>query len=437
MISQQPLTNDDARLLQILDVETVCEKKPDSAVTSGFSIIPWHDLTTLFRLLRKIAFMPFQTSIFYIEMVGIERNSSEEMKLVYIGDKSSYEYIVSFVFSTKAKVHCQRHIPWWTVKRQVINARLNADLLICDIDFPLDLLINKQGALVSPRWVKQKIVIADKWVDLLANLRRKTRREAQRSIRKYNLNARVVRDADSDRFFYHQLYKPYIRRRYGTQAMLVDEQRFLKECASGRLIQVMQNDKVLGTVLVHISGKQLTIAWMGIDKNVEDSQLKGVTDALDLYSLMFAYTQGCDVMDMGGSRPLIKDGVLRYKKKWGSAVSQGLIPKGSIFYIPCRITQPVKSFLENNPMILNEGKKLRCVSWIFSEENIVTGTDNMDHYTTMFNNMHQPGLDEFQCFRIIDEGRQEEFNGIVAGLPYRISFIPSNRVLTALSDFSS
>lgn len=437
MSPQEPLTKDDHRLFQVLDVDTVCEKKPDIAVASGLSAIPWHNLTTLFRLLRKIIFMPFKTTIFYIELIGVERNSSEEMSLVYIGDKSSYEYVVSCLFDTKPTVSCQRQIPWWTINRQAKNARSIADLLICDTDFPLDLLIKKQGALVSPRWVKQKVVIADKWADLLTNLRRKTRREAQRSIRKYDLKAHVVRDTNSDSYFYHQLYKPYIHRRYGNQAMLVDEQRFLKECASGRLIQITQNDKILGTVLVHISGKQLTIAWMGVDKDVEDCQLKGVTDALDLYSLMFAYTQGCDVMDMGGSRPLINDGVLRYKKKWGAVVSQGLIPKGSILYIPCRMTQPVKHFLENNPMILSAGRKLRCVSWVFSEDNTVTDANNVNHYTAQLNKMYQSGLDEFQCFRIVDEDQQEEFNGTFAGLPYRISCISSNKVLAALSGFSS
>ena len=427
----------DARPSQILDFERVCEHKPSSAVTAGRSIIPWHVLATLFRLLLKTISMPFKASIFYIELAGVETNSGENMTVVYIGDKSSYEYVVSCLFGAKPEVSCQRRIPWWSINQQVKDARRIADLLVGDVDFPLNLLVKKQGALILPRWLKQKVVISDKWEDVLAKLRRKTRREALRSIRKHNLKARVVRDAVSDSYFYHQLYKPYIHRRYGVQAMVIDEQRFLRECASGQLVQVLQDDKILGVVLVHISGKQLTIAWMGIDKDVAGQQLNGVTDALDLYSLMFAYTQGCDVMDMGGSRPLINDGVLRYKKKWGSAVSQGLIPKGCIFYVPCRMNRPVESFLENNPMILSEGKKLRCVNWIFDTDNAGAGMNDMDQFTVRFDKMYLSGLDEFQCFQVVDEDTQQEFTGIVAGLPYRINRISRSRVAAVLSGVSS
>ncbi len=437
MSPQQTSTKDDARPFQLLDVERVCENKPDSAVTDGRSIIPLHVLATLFRFLMKTVSMPFQPSIFYIELAGVERNSGESMKVVYIGDKSSYEYVVSCLFDAQPEVCCQRRIPWWSVNRQVKDSRRVADLLVGDVDFPLDPLVKKKGALVLPRWLKQKVVIADKWEDVLAKLRRKTRREALRSIRKHNLKARVVREAGSDSYFYHQLYIPYIHRRYGAQATVVNEQRFLRECASGQLVQVLQKDKILGVVLVHISGKQLTIAWMGIDKDVEGNQLNGVTDALDLYCLMFAYTQGCDVMDMGGSRPLINDGVLRYKKKWGSTVSQGVIPKGSIFYLPCRMTRPVESFLENNPMILSEGQKLRCVSWTFATKNAGADANELDQFTVRLNKMYLPGLDEFQCFQVVDEGRQEEFTGIVAGLPYRISRISRSGVPGVLSAVSS
>lgn len=436
MSIQKPLSVNDPRNLQVLDIERVREYKPKSVTTSGLSIVSWHNITTVLRLLLKTLSMPFHTSIHYIEMHGVERTSGDKISVSYIGDKSSYEYVKSCLFESEPEICGHQRITWWSINRQVKNARLQTDLLIGDVDFPLDYFVSKKKALISPRWLKQKVFISDRWQDVLTNLRRKTRREALRSIRKHNLKARVVRDADSDRYFYDRLYKPYIHRRYGSQATVVDRRRFLSECANGQLIQILQDDKILGVVLVHISSQQLTIAWMGIDEEVSDTQLNGVTDALDLYSLMFAYTQGCTVMDMGGSRPLIDDGVLRYKKKWGAHVSQGLIPKGSVFYSPCRITPSLESFLENNPMILTDGKKLTCVSWKFIKEHAPTEIDDdtreLDQFTETFNKMYIPGVDEFLCFLVFDEGVQYEHIGIIEDIPYKVSRISRSSIPTVL-----
>lgn len=435
MKSQQSLTKDDVLSSQTLDVETVCEKQPAAVEYSGHSIIQWHVLWTIFRFLKKIIFMPFSDSLLYVELTGMECHSNEHITVIYIGDKSNYEYVVSLIFNSTPQTFCKKRIQWWVVNREIKLARKSADLLIADIDFPLNLFIKKQGALVLPRWLKQKIDIADRWQDVLAKLRRKTRREAFRSIRKYNLKARVVRDVESNGYFYQHLYKPYIQSRYGHQAALVSEQRFLSECAHGQQIQILQDNKILAAVLVHISGNQLTLAWTGIDKNVEKNQLTGVADALDLYSLMYAYTQGCSVMDMGGSRPLINDGVLRYKRKWGSAISLGLIPKGNLFYFPCKLTPSVESFLENNPMVIKQRKKLFCVNWVFARGDCKTSVNNINQSTELFSEMYQFGLDEFYCFNIVEEDKDKVICGETDGLPYKIHCISRSRMLTDF-DFS-
>jgi len=421
--------------IQLLDVERVCAHKPEKPTASLAGIFKLHSLVTLVRLCMKVLAMPFRQKLFCIELSGREFHASEKLMVVYIGDKSNYEYILSSLFSGEPGFCRERKCAWWSVNRLFKRARKQADLVVGDIDFPLDLFVRKTGVLVLPRWLKQKVRIADEWEHVLANLRRKTRREALRSIRKHHLSARVVRDAWSDGAFYHELYKPYIHRRYGSQATVVDEGRFLRECATGQLVQVLQDNRVLGAVLVHIAGKQLTIAWVGIDKGVEGDKLNGVADALDLYTLMYAYTQGCDVMDMGGSRPFINDGVLRYKKKWGSAASQGLIPKGSFFYALQRMTTAMESFLLHNPMIIRDGQQLCCVNWVSGLQSsgveagsgVGVSAEEEAEIVRLLNKMYQPGFAGFHSYRLVDGDQYSEIGGYVDGdkaLPYRITTIP-------------
>jgi hypothetical protein len=439
MSSPQYSSPDGAIAIQLLDVERVSAHKPEKQTGTLAGIFKLHSLTTLVRLCMKALAMPFREKLFCIELSGREFHVSEKLVVVYIGDKSNYEYILSTLFSGEPGFCRERKCAWWSVNRVFKRARKQADLVVGDIDFPLDLFVRKTGALVLPRWLKQKVRIADEWEHVLANLRRKTRREALRSIRKHHLTARVIRDARSDRSFYHQLYQPYIHRRYGSQATVVDEGPFLRECATGRLVQVIQDDRVLGAVLVHIAGKQLTLAWVGIDQCVEGDKLNGVTDALDLYSLMYAYTQGCDAMDMGGSRPFINDGVLRYKTKWGAAVSLGLIPKGSFYFAPQRMSAAMESFLLHNPMIIRDGRRLYCVNWISrlrssgAEAGSVEGVSAEEEaeIVRLMTKMHRPGFAGFHSYRLLDGGQYSEIRGYVDGdktLPYRITTIPRKRL---------
>lgn len=425
----------DAIVMQFLDVERVCAQKPEKPAAPLVGIFKFHTMMTLLRLCQKIIAMPFRQELFDIELEGVEVDTSEKLEVAYIGDKSNYEYILSLLFSEAPRVIRERRCAWWSINRLFKRARKQVDLVVGDIDFPLDLCVRKKGVLVLPRWLKQQVVIADEWEHVLAKLRRKTRREALRSIRKHHLKARVVRDDRSNDAFYHQLYKPYIHRRYGSQAAVVDERRFLRECASGQLIQVLQDDRVVGAVLAHVAGRQLTLAWVGIDKCVEDDKLNGVTDALDLYSLLYAYTQGCDVMDMGGSRPFINDGVLRYKQKWGAGISRGLVPKGSYFFAPLRMSVAMESFLFHNPMIICDSRGLCCVNWISPLRSSGADTQSVGDISageeaeivSSMEKMHLPGLTGFHNYRLVNGSQSSETGGYVdedKTLPYRITTLP-------------
>ena len=57
---------------------------------------------------------------------------------------------------------------------------------------------------------------------------------------------------------------------------------------------------------------------------------RGAADALDYFSLLYAFLKGCRWLDFGPSRPDLNDGAFRYKRKWGTTITPGFAPQAEI-----------------------------------------------------------------------------------------------------------
>lgn len=431
------LITDNTVSTQFIDTDLVANEKVEATQVSWLSIISWHHIKTLFRVIAKIMMMPFKDNIVVIKLTGNEKYSSDVITVTYIGDGSSYDHVIANLFCNTPKILSEQPVSCWNVNSKIKSAQKSDDMLIGDFDFPLSHLVNTEGSMVTPRWLKQKVTIADTWQEVLTGMRRKTRREAQRSIRKNNLIAQVIRDPEIDRYFYHRLYIPYINKRFTNQASLVEEKRFLKECADGQLIVVKQDDHILASVLVHLSGKQMTMAWTGIDKTHIKGNHSGIADALDYFSLLYAYKQGCDEMDMGTSRALINDGALQYKKKWGARISTGKIPKGIIFYKASRFSSSILSFLVNTPMIVRNDTGLCAVIWSESVTSDIPERQMIDQIKTQLEKYYMPGIKALRCFQCVTSRKEKIVHDVIFGIPCEMIFIPANRLLAYLQHASS
>jgi hypothetical protein len=85
-----------------------------------------------------------------------------------------------------------------------------------------------------------------------------------------------------------------------------------------------------------------------------------VADALDFFTLIYAYQLGCIYLDMGHSRACLDDGLLRYKRKWGAAICKKKIPQGCLLIAPITSCPAVDSFLSNVRLITLDYGQLVC-----------------------------------------------------------------------------
>ena len=181
-----------------------------------------------------------------------------------------------------------------------------------------------------PAWVRQRVSIERNWQTQVDRLRRNTRQEVGRVLRKYGYECQPTNDpGDYQRFFEH-VYRPYILRRHGPSALLVDRGRFLRECRRGAILQLLCNGRPIAGAVLRRVANTMAVLWTGTDDTTAGDGTRGVTDALDYFSLLYAHLSGCRWLDFGRSRPDLRDGALRYKRKWGAELTAGFAPQSTI-----------------------------------------------------------------------------------------------------------
>lgn len=298
---------------------------------------------------------------------GAEKASGAPVTVSYIGSGENRAYLHRAVYDSKAP---QQTVPHHWLREINTWRRLDpaVDLLLVDLPFPLSRLLPDSVGIAVPAWLKQKVPIATSWECVIAGLRRKTRREVQRLISKHELRARVVAAEQVAHRFYHELYRPYIQQRYRDGATVVSERRFKHESRHAEVIELLRGERLLGASLLRRQGDELAVVWTGLVDTQQEPALQGLTDALDYFSLMHAYRSDCRLLNLGGSRADLQDGLFRYKRRWGARVEAGRVPQAVLRLAPLRDTKATRSFLGRHSFIAHEGGALVGKSWVDSAD---------------------------------------------------------------------
>lgn len=172
-----------------------------------------------------------------------------------------------------------------------------------------------------PAWVSQQIHAADGSA-LVPPPR--VLKEARRHSRREHYELRLTRDASDVRRFHATLYLPYVTRRFGGGAVVVDSDRFQAVARDMTLaILSSRGDWVAGMLLAR-RGDTLELGWFGASQVPPRA---GASEVLDAGVLEWAAAEGVRRVIMGHSRPSLADGVVRYKSRFGAVVRETRFPQ--------------------------------------------------------------------------------------------------------------
>ena len=288
-------------------------------------------------------------------------DSDTQVDAIYAGNGENLTYCLDQVFGDSISILEEHRGPSLDIAR-LLRAESSPEKFVFTEGLSPDDLASLDFGLASmPAWIKQRIRIQSVWAVQINGLRRGTRQEMARILRKNRFECGLSRrDADFDQF-YEQLYRPFIHQRFGESAVTVDRRQFIRECRRGRLLQLRRGGNLLGAALLRQTGPTLAVVWSALDIRIDKQERRGIFDSMDYFSLMVGHIQRCRWLDLGPSRPDLHDGVLRYKAKWGAVANAGLARQATIRWACPQHSAAGRHFLQRHAYVVHLGNALTGV----------------------------------------------------------------------------
>jgi hypothetical protein len=247
----------------------------------------------------------------------------------------------------------------WALPGVLRSLRPHADLTVARVDRLSGRIWFRRDYLSVPEWIGARVALDE---DALARtLKGKSVREDLRRVRSHRLSYSVShRDSDFD-LFLATMYVPYARARFGDMAGTGQANYLRHAFRRGGLLFVEQDGVRLAGLLYSRRREILRSVVVGT-RNGEAAPVKlGALAALDAFGIQHARSMGCTVLDLGGSRPVLQDGVLRFKTKWRPRLfDDGAYPLEMRIYWN-RMSGAVADFFSHTSVIFRERGGLAAI----------------------------------------------------------------------------
>ena len=343
-------------------------------------------------LADAVRYRPKRSDNPQFEMViatGLIRGTSSPASVAYAGSGANRDWCIGTSIFERNDTEMVRYSSAEETIAALRRTTKDVDIVFID-DLGENLVADLQTDFVHiPAWVKQRVRLESDWPTQIRSLKRGLRQEVSRVIRKYGYECRLAGNAAEISRFYDQQYRPFVSSLYGRSAIIVDRDRFVRECRRGVLLQLIDHEAVVASALLRPVGRTMAIVWTGMRPGADCKRIPGATDALDYFSLLYTHLKGYRWLDFGPSRTDLCDGTLRYKRKWGSELITGHFRQPPIYWTCNGDNNAVRDFLRRHMFISNRKGQLTCLTFMFDNNDAEMLRRTMEHQIT-------PGISEYR-----------------------------------------
>ncbi len=292
---------------------------------------------------------------------GFAKGNSDRMTMLYVGPKSSGYQLASLIYA-----HISEFLPVGGVllhETNVLSVVNAPEIVAFDVQRPFVREFAKRGYLLLPSvsFILDMRVSMD---DMMKRMSRRRRRDIKK-IKALNYSYAISRDNDkSFDYFYHKMYLPYTKSRFGMAAYIKPylESKIIYR-SNGGLLFVKKDERFLAGILFHIHGKTLHAWSLGAREGDQHLVEELAGEAALIFLIEWAKTQGIDNLDYGVSLPFLSEGIFTYKKEWGMSVNEQR--DNAICALKLNsVNECSLTFLQQNPFIVTDKKELKGVVFI-------------------------------------------------------------------------
>ena len=244
-------------------------------------------------------------------------------RIGYLGPGTSLRFLVHLLQRLETLPQSRDSLPWWRVRSALPHLQEQCDLFILEMPYRLLEALGfsqspSSGILTTP-WMRWYIPLEHPWDVIEAGFHRSARDDLRWA---KGLTCTPSRQPEDLAFFYHTFYRPYLLERFGSlaEASSFEELRYFFRY--GWLVWARDGEgNLLGALLCFAVGRAFYAYVLALKPGLPRRITKATMAAWFAYLIRWAWQQGFAVLDLGFTRPLLNDGVVRYKRKWGARIA--------------------------------------------------------------------------------------------------------------------
>lgn len=247
----------------------------------------------------------------------------------------------------------------WALPALLNQLRTSADLTIVRVDRLSARRFLGKDYLAVPEWVGTRLTVPDN-LDVLVRSSSNIQNDMRR-VRRHKYEP-VVSHGDEDfDLFYHTFYLPLSNARYGELLVVRPAHDFRHRVRRGGILWVRRDKQCVAALL--FEEKEGTLDSLAVGSLNGDPRLmkEGAIAALYYFIIELARMRGCRTVDFRGSRPSLRDGVLRYKSKWGATLYDKADSYHDLFVRWGQVNEVVKEFVSHTPLIFRDKEGLSAL----------------------------------------------------------------------------
>lgn len=317
-----------------------------------------------------------QINIFYPAVYivkGLEKNSQFPLVFAYAGfDAQDLDYWAKAVLSMVYQKHRMGRHFFWAVRSFIKKGSFNCAFILQEHNWLTLKYIYLFPGFCIPFWINLEMDITLPFKELLG----RQKLDMQRRIRKNGLSYSISHDVQDFDDFYYNMFLPYIKGRHEQSAILGSYTDLAKAFSKGGLILIKKGDNVLAGGLYELDGALARLRRFGVRDGKWEYVSYGVLGAAYYLFTLEMKEKGYAKTNLGGARPLLNDGITKYKISMNVQLDQD--EKSSCLWMSIlNDSEGFRKFLVNNPFIFYNKKADACRA-IFVEVNQDTAPEELE-----------------------------------------------------------
>jgi hypothetical protein len=282
---------------------------------------------------------------------GPARGGDGRLVCLLAADDLSTRYWTSTLFAAPPAEEILAEVPALRVAAAARRLSADADLSLWQTPWPISALA---AGVHVPSWLPLWLATDRSLEEVIAGERsgRSARKNDVRRVQRLGLTVRLATDAEAFETFRRNLYEPYVRQRFGDLLVPLPRHAFHQARRNGWLLLAEHEGRTVGGVLIERWGRHPRVLVFGVDPEAPLPS-GALIEACYYHAIRFAVDHGFARLSLGTCRPVLTDGVMRYKRKWGGHIGKPVT--WDAFLLRYRNTPVVRGVLTEVPLILDRG----------------------------------------------------------------------------------